>query len=73
VAGTDDLALMTLTSQRLCAATFEVIVDFCEGAVLVPTSTVRSYTSSLRSQIATRNCQPSKLISMRPNSSHDTS
>ena len=33
----------------------------------------RPYASSLRSRIATRNCQPSKLISMRPNSSHDTS
>jgi hypothetical protein len=31
------------------------------------------YASSLRSRIAIRNCQPSKLISMRPNSSHDTS
>jgi hypothetical protein len=33
----------------------------------------RCYNSSLRSQIAKRNCQPSKLITMRPNSSHDTS
>ena len=38
-----------------------------------PAQCRRPYTSSLRSRIATRNCQPSKLISMRPNSSHDTS
>jgi hypothetical protein len=31
------------------------------------------YTSSLRSRMSMRNCQPSKLISMRPNSSHGTS
>ena len=33
----------------------------------------KDYTSSLRSWITRRNCQPSKLISMRPNSCHDIS
>jgi hypothetical protein len=33
---------------------------------------LRTYISSLGSHISTRNCQPSKLISIRPNSCHDT-